>query len=360
MSLASFPRSATLALGGWLALATAAVAADRPAEEIIKEYNDVKMPTFDPKKQDQEGIEKFRTEMMKAQNRRAELAQELYRSHPDHEQVPKLLLVRWQVRGNDPSAIDETIAEIDKALPKFKNEKLALDACFLKTAMVFRKNMDKPADILPAAEEFIRRAPKDPRGAMILNAIAMQSDDNELKTKLFKRMMADYPDAPATKMAQGALKLLESVGKPFELAFSDAIKGSSVSIKGLKGKVVVVDFWATWCGPCVAELPNMKKLYAEYRDQGVEFIGVSLDQSKEDGGLTKLKEFVDKHEITWPQYYQGKGWQSEFSSGLGINAIPRVFLVDAEGNLANVDARGKLESLIPEYLAKAKKTSDIK
>ena len=144
------------------------------------------------------------------------------------------------------------------------------------------------------------------------------------------------------------------IGQPFVLAFEDAIKGSEVSIEGLKGKVVVIDFWATWCGPCVAEMPKMKELYAKYKDQGVEFIGVSLDQSKDKGGLDSLKSFVAKNKIEWPQYYQGNFWQSEFSSAWHVNSIPCVFLVDADGNLASTDARGKLETLIPEYLAKAK------
>ena len=98
----------------------------------------------------------------------------------------------------------------------------------------------------------------------------------------------------------------------------------------------------------------MKELYAKYRDKGVEFIGVSLDQPKEEGGLDSLKKFVKENDIAWPQYYQGNFWDSEFSKSWGINSIPCVFVVDADGKLFSVEARGKLEEMIPELLEKAK------
>ena len=79
---------------------------------------------------------------------------------------------------------------------------------------------------------------------------------------------------------------------------------------------------------------------------------MSLDQPKEAGGLDKLKKFVAEKEIAWPQYYQGKGWESEFSKSWGINSIPCMFVVDADGKLVSVEARGKLEQLIPELLKK--------
>ena len=104
----------------------------------------------------------------------------------------------------------------------------------------------------------------------------------------------------------------------------------------------------------------MKKLYAEYKDKGVEFIGISLDQPEDQGGLTKLKEFVAKNGITWPQYYQGKGWQGEFSQSWGINSIPTVFVVDAEGKLHSTKARGQLEKMLPELLKKAGKEVSLR
>ena len=176
--------------------------------------------------------------------------------------------------------------------------------------------------------------------------------DETAKTALEDRIVKDYPDTPFGGIIRGGRHQRESIGKPFDLEFSDATSGSKVSIKNLKGKVVVVDFWATWCGPCVAEMPEMKRLYAKYHDQGVEFIGVSLDQPQEKGGLDKLKTFVKDNEIGWPQYYQGNGWESEFSKSWGINAVPSMFLVDAEGKLYSVEARGKLEEMLPKLLKK--------
>ncbi len=176
------------------------------------------------------------------------------------------------------------------------------------------------------------------------------TEDDKLKQKLEDRILADYPDSNSASSIKGVRRQREAVGKPFELEFTDAVSGSTISMKDLKGKVVVVDFWATWCGPCVAEMPTMKKIYSEYHDKGVEFIGVSLDQPKEQGGLDSLKKYVKENAIGWPQYYQGKGWESEFSRSWGINAIPCMFVVDTKGNLYSIEARGKLETMIPKLL----------
>jgi thiol-disulfide isomerase/thioredoxin len=154
--------------------------------------------------------------------------------------------------------------------------------------------------------------------------------------------------------AQAAVAPLPVLGPAPAWSLTD-LDGKPIGAETLKGKVVVVDFWATWCGPCVAEMPHMKELYTEYKDKGVEFIGVSLDAPESEGGLTKLKEFVKQNDITWPQYYQGKGWESEFSAGWGINGIPALFVIDADGNLNSTSARGQLETIVPELLAKAGK-----
>ena len=166
-------------------------------------------------------------------------------------------------------------------------------------------------------------------------------------------------------MVPGERRQHERIGEPFDLEFTDAITGKHVSMKDLRGKVVVVDFWATWCGPCVAEIPEMLRLYAKYHDRGVEFLGVSHDLPEEDGGLESLKKFVKEREIPWPQYYEARQMgrflkgepMEDFSESWGIRGIPTVFLIDAEGRLSSTEARGRLDTLIPRLLEQSKPRS---
>jgi RNA polymerase sigma factor (sigma-70 family) len=180
-----------------------------------------------------------------------------------------------------------------------------------------------------------------------------------------QRIVRDYPDSFRGRLFQGVQRQHARIGEPFELEFTDAISGRPVSMKSLRGTVVVVDFWATWCGPCVGEFPELKRLYAQYHDKGVEFIGVSHDLPEEDGGLSALKEFVQTWQIPWPQYYQGHDNElittgtptNDFSEFWGISGIPTVFLIDAEGKLYSTAARGRLDTLIPRLLEKSQTSS---
>ena len=101
----------------------------------------------------------------------------------------------------------------------------------------------------------------------------------------------------------------------------------------------------------MAGLPHLKELYAKYHDQGLEIIGVSLDAPADQGGLQKLRAFVQAQKIGWPQYYLGNSWESDFAKSWAINALPSMFLVDRDGNLASTRAVEVLDDLIPKLLA---------
>jgi thiol-disulfide isomerase/thioredoxin len=353
----------TFALSSCLALVVlsgSARAEDRKAEAILKEIDSVVMPTLDRSKVgDGAYVREYIAAQQKAMVKKAELIGELYKADPTNAKLVTLMPTRWMTLARtDPAKVKTVNAEIEKILAESKNPALNTEAAFSRAQLPMMTGEGDPAVIVKNIDEFIAFAPKDARAGDLLFQSTYVINDEAKQTEVLNRVLKDYPSSRYVNQAKGTLKRLSAVGKPFELDFTDAIKGSEVSMKGLKGKVVVVDFWATWCGPCVAEMPKMKKLYAEFKNKGVEFIGVSLDQPKEKGGLDKLKEFVAKNEIGWPQYYQGNYWQSEFYSSWGINSIPCVFIVDADGKLASVNARGKLETMIPELLKKASTKAD--
>jgi thiol-disulfide isomerase/thioredoxin len=342
-----------LALCGWLALTGVALAADRTAEEILKDYDAVEVVKYEPEKKGQPGyVVEYRGALNRADRRKAELAHELFRVRPDHQRLPAMLIHCWKDSMMSPATAAGTVAEIDEALPFFKDKAQIKVARQMRVISTVHVHLKSPEQAMPELDRFLADYPKDPLGASLLSGFASTVAEPALKLRLLNRLIAEFPDHPAAKGAKGSLTLLEKLGKPFALSFRDAIKKEPVSMERLKGKVVVVDVWATWCGPCVAEMPKMKSLYARYKDRGVEFIGVSLDQPEAEGGLDKLKTFVAKNEIPWPQYYDGKAWDGPLVEELGVRAIPAVFLIDAEGKLASIDARGHLDELIPEYLAR--------
>ena len=188
---------------------------------------------------------------------------------------------------------------------------------------------------------------------IILGLAAMKAQTGDFKgyDAIIAKLDQDSVPEQVTAMLEnlaaavaGERAKFDRIGKEVELNFT-AIDGTEFDLRDLRGKVVLIDFWATWCGPCIVALPEVKVAYEKLHGKGFEIVGISLDED-----LDTLKQFIARQKMPWVQYFDGKGWGNEIARHFGISSIPATWLVDKEGKLREIEVRGKLVKLVEGLL----------
>lgn len=187
--------------------------------------------------------------------------------------------------------------------------------------------------------------------AQALATKARLAGDFGASREVYEKLSSAFPLNPqVSEMAEGKIAKLELIGQPAPRIGAEDRQGKRVDWDDYQGKVVLVDFWATNCAPCLAEFPNLKQIYEDYRPRGFEILGVSLD---EDGQT--VDAFCERAKLPW-RMVMNESPEGEVGKRFKVRTIPSLYLVDQQGKVVQLDVRGKdLRTAIDALLKPAAK-----
>ena len=196
-------------------------------------------------------------------------------------------------------------------------------------------------------KNFIEQHPKSFVSLNLLNGLVYSTEYADLN-KLYTGLDTAIQHSTSGQKINAQLEKMKAtaIGQPAIDFTANDVNGNPVSLSSFKGKYVLVDFWASWCGPCRQENPNVVKAFNKYKDKNFTILGVSLDED-----ATKWKEAIEHDKLAWTQVSDLKGWKAEPAAKYGVRAIPANFLIDQDGKIIGHNLRGQaLEDKLAEIL----------
>lgn len=302
-----------------------------------------------------EEIAAFRAKQTAAAIRAADLAAEFTTRFPTHAKAGEAraqrhLLLSAAVRRGDTSRLAQ-LEKVEAELladPKLDTEgrfRLRMQTIDRNAALKQNEGMGAILEVFEKGARALQKEfPNRPEIFEMLYAVASRSEGTKA-IALAKEIAASGADQAVKDAAAVLLKKAERMGKPLDIKFT-ALDGRKVDLAKLKGKVVLIDFWATWCGPCVAEIPHIKETFTKLNPKGFEVIGISLDDDK-----AALAKMVREKQLPWPQHFESELDENRYAKEYGISSIPTMWLVDKRGNLVDMNAGDGLASKVERLLA---------
>ena len=229
---------------------------------------------------------------------------------------------------------------------------------------------EEKAGLMASVVEFIKEGEPDVKQLdMLLDVIRIleQMRDEQFSKPLLAELIPHFRNSKSGVVQQmvtrleGMARRLNLPGNQMELK-GTLLDGAELDWESYRGKVVLVDFWATWCGPCRQEVPNVLRLYRAYHEKGFEVVGVSLDSRRE-----QAESYIEQYDVPWPNLFSEneneRSWEHPMAIHYGVTGIPLAILIDRDGTVVSLLARGgnlarELRRLLGEPLARSQTVDD--